>query len=130
MTSLTSRLADIIIMCFGTTVPPAGESGRDHLFKGVCIILSPEYYNAWKAAGSPPPITTDPKGQFAGRFISLTVKFQSFDSSGKRIKGKFLKFALTSVYRISPLSRSRSSTVLQRLQRPTRPDTQQYTDPH
>ncbi len=76
-----------------------GESGRDHLFKGVCnIILSPEYYNAWKAAGSPPPITTDSKGQFAGRFISLTVKFQSYNSNGKRINGKFLKLALTYVY--------------------------------
>ncbi|KAL7528091.1 hypothetical protein ACHAXR_002261, partial [Thalassiosira sp. AJA248-18] len=51
-----------------------GESGKDHLFKGVAIVLSPDYYQAWKAAGSPPPITTDPTSQFAGRFISITVK--------------------------------------------------------
>jgi hypothetical protein len=75
-----------------------GESGRDHLFRGVAIVLSPEYHEAWKRAGSPPPICTDAKGKFAGRFISLTVKFQSYDNNGKVIRGKHLKLALTSVY--------------------------------
>ncbi len=36
-----------------------GECGRQHLFKGVAIILSPLFYSAWKAAGAPLPITTD-----------------------------------------------------------------------
>ena len=53
-----------------------GTTGRDHLFRGVAIILSPRYYLAWRAAGSPSPITTESSGNFAGRFIGLNLKFE------------------------------------------------------
>ena len=75
-----------------------GESGRDHLFKGVAVILSPEFYKAWQNAGSPAPITTDSNSEFAGRFISIQLKFQSFDNNGKLLRNKSFKCALTSVY--------------------------------
>ncbi len=65
-----------------------GESGRQHLFRGVAIILSPLFYDAWKAAGSPPPLTTDDDS--VGRFIRMNFQFESFDTRGRRIKGKFL----------------------------------------
>jgi hypothetical protein len=54
------------IFCHNTN---QGENGCQHLFRGVAIILSPLFYDAWKAAGSPPPITTDSNNDFVGRFI-------------------------------------------------------------
>ena len=56
----------------------AGESGsgREHLFGGVAIVLSPEYYEAWKFAGSRPPITSDKWGEHTRRCISMKVKFK------------------------------------------------------
>ncbi len=57
-----------------------GECGCQHLFKGVAIILSPLFYAAWKASGSPPPITME--DDFAGRLLKLNVKFDSFDTKG------------------------------------------------
>ncbi len=73
-----------------------GESGRQHLFRGVAIILSPLFYDAWKAAGSPPPLTTDDDS--VGRFIRMNFQFESFDTRGRRIKGKFLLMTLISAY--------------------------------
>ena len=73
-----------------------GESGRQHLFRGVAIILSPLFYDAWKAAGSPPPLTTD--NDSVGRFIRMNFQFESFDTRGRRIKGKFLLMTLISAY--------------------------------
>jgi hypothetical protein len=52
---------------------PIDSTGRNHLFRGVTIILSPRYYLAWRAAGSPSPITTASTGEFAGRFIGLNL---------------------------------------------------------
>ncbi len=75
-----------------------GDNGQQHLFKGVTIILSLTFYTAWKAAGSPPPVTTDPKDDFAGCIIRLDVKFDLLDNRGKKIKGKSLPLALISVY--------------------------------
>jgi hypothetical protein len=75
-----------------------GENGRSHLFKGVVIIRSPLFYDAWHAAGSPPPKMTATTDKFAGRFISMTVQFNCYDSRGQCIKGKATKFVLTSVY--------------------------------
>jgi len=75
-----------------------GENGRQHLFKGVAIILSPTFYQAWRAAGSLSPITTDPGDEFSGRIICLKLKFTSFDNRGKCIKGKYISIALMSVY--------------------------------
>jgi exonuclease III len=73
-----------------------GESGHQHLFKGVAIILSPLFYAAWKAAKSPPPITTE--DDFAGCLLKLNVKFDSSDTKGQCIKGKLTSMALISVY--------------------------------
>jgi hypothetical protein len=64
-----------------------GTTGRDHLFCGVAIILSPRYFLAWKAAGSPSPITMGPTGDFAGQFIGLNLKFDCLDSRGRHVKG-------------------------------------------
>jgi hypothetical protein len=77
---------------------PIGPTVRDHLFQGVAILLSPRYYSAWKAAGAMPPITTDPTGDFVGRFIGLTLKFDSVNSHGKKVRGKSLTILLSSVY--------------------------------
>ncbi len=33
---------------------PRRENGRQHLFKGIAIILSPLFYKAWKTVRSPP----------------------------------------------------------------------------
>ncbi len=73
-------------------------SGRQHLFRGVAIILSPLFYDAWKAAGSSPPITTDQNNDSVDRFIRMNFKFESFDTRGRRIKGKFLLMTQISAY--------------------------------
>jgi hypothetical protein len=84
---------------FSDTMPlNRGECGRQHLFKGVAIILSPFFYSAWKAAGFMPSITTDQNHEFAGRFISMNLKFDSVDTRGHLIKGKFLLMTLISAY--------------------------------
>ena len=75
-----------------------GENGRQHLFKGVAIILLPLFYTAWKAAGSPPPITTDQNHEFVGRLIPMNFKFNSFNTKRRHIKGKFLLMTLISAY--------------------------------
>ncbi len=62
------------------------------------MILSPTFYQAWRAAGSLPPITIDPDDKFSGRIICLKLKFTSFDNRGECIKGKYISIALMSVY--------------------------------
>ena len=64
-----------------------GEVGR-HNFHGVAIIISPYYHEGWKATGARPPTTTDAKGEFTGRFISLNIKLASNDRLGKKVRGK------------------------------------------
>jgi hypothetical protein len=75
-----------------------GESGRDHLFKGVALILSPTFYKAWREAGCQPPTVS--KGEFEGRLIGMYLKFQNYNKHGKPIKGKgaFLNLFLASAY--------------------------------
>ena len=87
-----------------------GKNGRQHLFKGVAIILSPTFYQAWRAAGSLPPITTDPDDKFSGRIICLKLKCTSFDNRGKCIKGKYISIANVCVL---PLQRQTARTILQ-----------------
>jgi exonuclease III len=74
----------------------------NHNFCGVAIVLSPRYYDGWKAAGARPPLTTDPTGNFAGRFISINIILRSFDRLGKQVRGKtgskHLALTLASVY--------------------------------
>jgi hypothetical protein len=55
-----------------------GKLGN-HNFCGVAIILSPRYYEGWKAAGATPSTPTDATGEFMGRYISITVKLDSND---------------------------------------------------
>ena len=57
-----------------------GENGYQHLFRGVAIILSPLFYDAWKAVGSPPPITTNPNDDFVGRFMLMDLCSKIFSS--------------------------------------------------
>ncbi len=64
-----------------------GEIGH-HNFRGVAIILSSYYHEGWKATGARPPTTTDAKGEFVGRFISLNIKLASNDHLGKKVQGK------------------------------------------
>ena len=73
-----------------------GKNGRQHLFKGVAIILSP-LLDACKNAGSPPPITITNE-EFVGHFIRMNFKFDLFDTRGRRIKGKHLSLSLISAY--------------------------------
>jgi hypothetical protein len=75
-----------------------GTTEHDHLFRGVAIIFSPRYFLAWRTAGLPPPITTGSTGDFAGQFIGLNLKFDCFNSFGRRVKGKSLSIFLASVY--------------------------------
>ncbi len=77
---------------------PINFTGCDHLIQGVAIILSPRYYLAWKAAGSPSPIMMASTGTFAGRFIGLNLKFDCFDSHGRRVKGMLLSLFFVSIY--------------------------------
>jgi exonuclease III len=79
------------------------NGGKDnHNFQGVAIILSPRYYQGWKAAGARPPLTADAAGEFAGRYISINVIFKSYDRMGKQVRGKkenkHLAITLASVY--------------------------------
>jgi hypothetical protein len=80
------------------TNSPVGDTGRNHLFRSVAIILSPRFYQAWKSAGSPKPITTDPSSTFAGRFIGILLKFDCRDHRRRKIKGKSLHICLVSAY--------------------------------
>ena len=73
-------------------------TGHQHLYRGVAIILSPQFHEAWKLAGSPPPITIDPEEDFAGRLLRLTLRFDSFDKRDRKIKGKSLAVALILTY--------------------------------
>ncbi len=69
------------------TNSPIGETGRNHLFRGVTIILLPRFYQAWKSVGSPTPITTDTSGAFAGRFIGLPLKLTAVITVDEKSKG-------------------------------------------
>jgi hypothetical protein len=80
------------------TNSPVGSTGCDHLFCGVAVILSPRYFLAWKAAGSFLPITSNPTGPIAGRFIGFPLKFECRDHQGRKVKGKSLNIYLVSVY--------------------------------
>jgi hypothetical protein len=80
------------------TNSPVGSTGRNHLSHGITIILSPWYFLAWKAAGSPRAYTAEPAGAFAGRFIGILLKFECCDHQGRKIKRELLNICLASVY--------------------------------
>ena len=74
----------------------------NHNFRGVALILSPQYYKGRKAAGAKPPLTTNATSEFAGRFISINIILKSHDRLGKQVRGKkgnkHLALTLASVY--------------------------------
>jgi hypothetical protein len=80
------------------TNSPVGSTGRDHLFLGVAIILSSQFYQARKTAGSTQSMTKDPTGAFAGHFIGIPLKFECCNHRGRKIKGKSMNICLASVY--------------------------------
>ncbi len=96
--SLGSRFSHPLIGAETCTLELYTSTGRNHLVRGIAIILSPRYFLVWKAAGSPTPITTKSTGDVAGQFIGLNLKFDCLNSSGKQIKGKSLSIFLVSVY--------------------------------
>ena len=59
-----------------------GSKGR--VKGGVAIILSPVAVDAWREAGSKPPITTLMESPFSGRFIGVKLSFPKFDKWGRR----------------------------------------------
>ncbi len=92
------------------------EDLGNHNFHGVAIILSPQYYEGWKAAGATPPITTNATGEFLGRYISITVKLDSHDKQGKRVQGnkedKLMTLLLASIYH--PCTKTGSDNIYMR----------------
>jgi hypothetical protein len=66
--------------------------------KGVVIILSPEFAQAYIRAGSPPPITTNNESSFTGRFIGITLDFPITNHKGKSVKNKRTKLFIASIY--------------------------------
>ena len=78
--------------------PSKKKKGRE--MRGVAIILSPEFKEAYKNAGSPEPIVTPKRGRHVGRFIGVSLKFQNYNSRGKKVKGN-VKVFLASAYFLS-----------------------------
>lgn len=50
------------------------NSNKKHERKGVAIILSPRFSQAWRDAGGLDPITTERGSEFEGRFIAVKIK--------------------------------------------------------
>ena len=98
-----------------------GESGRDPLVNRVARVLSPEYYPAWRAAGAPPPITTDPMGECSGRVMRSAREFQSDDGHGKGQTGQCLTGARTSLGHPCPEEAHASGTGARGARRPRLP---------
>ena len=85
----------------------ASEKENDgRITKGVGMILSPEFAEAYTKAGAPTPITTPNSGENAGRFIGVPLMFQKYDDYGKRISGQ-LKIFFASIYSPVPLKEQR-----------------------
>ena len=64
---------------------------------GVAIVLSPTSCEAWRAAGSKPPITTPMNSPFVGRFIGVKLKFPRIDPYKNKVQGK-TTFLVASIY--------------------------------
>ena len=54
--------------------------------KGVAIILSPQFAEAYNRAGAPTPIKSPATGAMAGRFIGVPLIFSNLDDWGKKSK--------------------------------------------
>jgi hypothetical protein len=65
--------------------------------KGVLIVLSPEFTEAYSRAGST-KITTQPCSEFAGRFLGINLTFPKTDPFGKRVPKSDQKLFIASIY--------------------------------
>ena len=72
-----------------------GAKGR--IPGGVAIILSPTAVEAWRAAGSKPPITTPLDSSFFGRFIGVKLRYPQINQSEKKVRGN-LNLFIASIY--------------------------------
>ena len=59
---------------------------------GVAIILSPTAVEAWRAAGSKPPITTPLDSSFIGRFIGVKLRYPRINQYEKKVRGNLTLF--------------------------------------
>ena len=66
--------------------------------KGVAIILSPYFKEAYARAGSPKPITTEENSEFEGRFIGISLLFPSKTPQGNTLESKPTKLFIASIY--------------------------------
>ena len=64
---------------------------------GVSIILSPTVVEAWRAAGSKPPIMTPMESFFVGRFIGVKLRYPRIDQCEKKVRGNITLF-VASIY--------------------------------
>ena len=72
-----------------------GTKGR--IPGGVSIILSPTAVEAWRAAGSKPPITTPLGSSFVGRFIGVKLRHPQINQYEKIVRGN-LTLSVASIY--------------------------------
>jgi len=62
---------------------------------GVAIVLSPRMVKAWRYAGGSEPEYCD---DFPGRFISIKLKFDAYDSRGDKIRHQYHEYYIASTY--------------------------------
>ena len=72
-----------------------GTKGR--IPGGVAIILSPTAVEAWREAGSKPPITTLLDSSFVGRFIGVKLRYPQINQYEKKVRGNITLF-VASIY--------------------------------
>jgi len=61
----------------------------------VAIVIAPNIAKMWRDDGENDAITIS---QFEGRFIGISIKFPEFDTKGRRIKDKWQRLFIASVY--------------------------------
>ena len=72
-----------------------GTKGR--IPGGVAIIISPTAVEAWRVAGSKPPITTPMDSPFVGRFIGAKLRYLQINQYKKKVRGNITLF-VASIY--------------------------------
>ena len=72
-----------------------GTKGR--IPGGVSIILSPTEVEAWRAAGSKPPITTPMDSPSVGRFIGVKLRYPRINQYENKVQGNIILF-IASIY--------------------------------
>ena len=62
---------------------------------GVGIIIAPRIADVWRLDGSKPAVSIK---QFEGRFIGISIKLPKSDLNGERVKDKWDRLLIASVY--------------------------------